>query len=146
MRAKQPSGGGVWPALWMLGNNNSEVGWPACGEIDIMEYAGNRVNKVTAALHHPGHSGGNPDGGFNMITNAETEFHIYTLEWTLDEIKIFVDNQQFFVFANSSKVPFNHDFFLLFNCAVGGTYGGAIDPNFTASNFDIDYVRVYQNK
>lgn len=146
MRAKQPSGGGVWPALWMLGDNSKEVGWPACGEIDIMEYAGNRVNKVTAALHHPGHSGGNPDGGYKMITNAETEFHIYSLEWTPAEIKIFVDNQQYFVFANSSSVPFNHDFFLIFNCAIGGTYGGSIDPNFTSSNFDIDYVRVFQNK
>jgi glycerophosphoryl diester phosphodiesterase len=146
IRAKQPSGGGVWPALWMLGTNNKEVGWPACGEIDIMEYAGNRVNKVTTALHHPGHSGGNPDQGYKMITNAEAEFHIYTLEWTTEEIKIFVDNQQFFVFANSSKVPFNHDFFLIFNCALGGTYGGSIDPNFTSSNFDIDYVRVYQSK
>jgi glycerophosphoryl diester phosphodiesterase len=146
IRAKQPSGGGVWPALWLLGDNSKEVGWPACGEIDIMEYAGNRVNKVTTALHHPGHSGGNPDQGYKMITNAEAEFHIYTLEWTPTEIKIFVDNQQFFVFTNSSKVPFNHDFFLIFNCAIGGTYGGAIDPNFTSSNFDIDYVRVYQNK
>ncbi|MDO8316066.1 MAG: family 16 glycosylhydrolase [Flavobacterium sp.] len=146
IRAKQPSGGGVWPALWMLGTNSKEVGWPACGEIDVMEYAGNRVNKVTTALHHPGHSGGNPNQGYQMITNAETEFHIYSLEWTPEEIKIFVDNQQFFVFANSSEVPFNHDFFLIFNCALGGTYGGSIDPNFTSSNFDIDYVRVYQNK
>lgn len=146
IRAKQPSGGGVWPALWMLGDNSKEVGWPDCGEIDIMEYAGNRVNKVTTALHHPGHSGGNPDQGFKMIANAESEFHIYTLEWTPSEIKIFVDNQQFFEFANSSSVPFNNDFFLIFNCAIGGTYGGAIDPNFTSSNFDIDYVRVYQNK
>jgi glycerophosphoryl diester phosphodiesterase len=146
IRAKQPSGGGVWPALWLLGNNSKEVGWPACGEIDIMEYAGNRVDKVTAALHHPGHSGGNPDGGFKMITNAETEFHIYTLEWTPENIRIFVDNQQFFDFVNSRSVPFNSDFFLIFNCAMGGNYGGAIDPNFTSSNFDIDYVRVYQNK
>lgn len=146
IRAKQPSGGGVWPALWMLGVNRDKVGWPACGEIDIMEYAGNRRNKITAALHHPNHSGGNPDGGFQMISNAETEFHIYILEWTPTEIKIFVDNQQFFVFANSSSVPFNQDFYLIFNCAIGGSYGGAIDPNFTSSNFDIDYVRVYQNE
>ncbi|WP_338407859.1 family 16 glycosylhydrolase [uncultured Flavobacterium sp.] len=146
MRAKQPSGGGVWPALWMLGDNKAAVGWPACGEIDIMEYAGNRMNKVTAALHHPDHSGANPDGGYTMITNADTEFHIYTLEWTPSDIKISVDNQHFFVFANSSSIPFNHDFFLIFNCAIGGHYGGAIDPNFSSSNFDIDYVRVFQNK
>jgi glycerophosphoryl diester phosphodiesterase len=146
MRAKQPSGGGVWPALWMLGNDKADLGWPACGEIDIMEYAGNRINKITTALHHPGHSGGNPNQGYKMITNAETEFHIYTLEWTPENIKIAVDNLQFFEFANSSSVPFNHDFFLIFNCALGGNYGGAIDPNFTSSNFEIDYVRVFQNK
>jgi len=143
IRAKLPRGGGTWPALWMLGDNISTVGWPACGEIDIMEYAGNRPNKITCALHHPGHSGGNPDGGNTTITNAETEFHIYTLEWSATTIKIGVDNQQFFVFANSSNVPFNQNFFLIFNCAMGGTYGGTIDPNFTSSTFEIDYVRVY---
>lgn len=146
IRAKQPSGGGVWPALWMLGDDKDKVGWPACGEIDIMEYAGNRINKVTAALHHPGHAGGNPDGGYTMITNADTEFHIYTLEWTPSDIKISVDNQQFFEFTNSSSIPFNHNFFLILNCAIGGHYGGAIAPDFSSSNFEIDYVRVFQKK
>jgi glycerophosphoryl diester phosphodiesterase len=146
IRAKQPSGGGVWPALWMLGENIDAVDWPNCGEIDIMEYAGNRPEKITCALHHPGHYGANPDVGSKMIANAETAFHIYTLEWTPENIKIFVDNQQIFEFANSKDVPFNQNFFLLFNCAIGGSYGGTIDPNFISSNFEIDYVRVYQNK
>ncbi|MNQ44309.1 Beta-glucanase precursor [compost metagenome] len=144
IRAKQPSGGGVWPALWMLGDNLSTVGWPSCGEIDIMEYAGNRINKITAALHHPGHSGGNPDSGYTTITNAETDFHIYSLDWSASDIKIYVDNQLFLTFTNSSSLPFNQNFFLIFNCAMGGSYGGAIDPNFTSSTFEIDYVRVYK--
>lgn len=143
IRAKLPGGGGTWPALWMLGDNIGNVGWPACGEIDIMEYAGNRPNKITCALHHPGHSGGNPDGGNTTITNAETEFHIYTLEWTSTYIKIGVDNQSYFAFGNTSNLPFNQNFFLIFNCAMGGNYGGTIDPNFTSSTFEIDYVRVY---
>lgn len=143
IRAKQPSGGGVWPALWMLGDNLNTVGWPSCGEIDIMEYAGNRINRITAALHYPGHSGGNPDSGYTTITNAETDFHIYSLDWSASHIKIYVDNQLFLTFANSSSLPFNQNFFLIFNCAMGGSYGGAIDPNFTSSTFEIDYVRVY---
>ncbi|MNE59285.1 Beta-glucanase precursor [compost metagenome] len=109
-----------------------------------MEYAGNRINKITAALHHPGHSGGNPDSGYTTITNAETDFHIYSLDWSASDIKIYVDNQLFLTFTNSSSLPFNQNFFLIFNCAMGGSYGGAIDPNFTSSTFEIDYVRVYK--
>ena len=143
IRAKLPGGGGTWPALWMLGDNISTVGWPACGETDIMEYAGNKVNKITAALHYPGHSGGNPIVGSTTISNAETEFHIYSLDWRETHIKIYVDNQLILTFANNSSVPYNQKFFLIFNCAMGGTYGGAIDPNFVSSTFEIDYVRVY---
>jgi beta-glucanase (GH16 family) len=144
IRAKLPSGGGTWPALWMLGNNISTVGWPNCGEIDITEYAGNRVNQITAALHYPGRFGGNPFMGNTTITNAETEFHVYSLDWRETYIKIYVDNQLFLSFDNNSSVPFNQDFFLIFNCAMGGSYGGAIDPNFVSSTFEIDYVRVYK--
>lgn len=143
IRAKLPGGGGTWPALWMLGDNIGTVGWPACGEIDVMEYAGNKINKITAALHHPGHSGGNPDMGSTTITNAESDFHIYSLDWRESYIKIYVDNQLFLSFTNNSSVPFNQKFFLIFNCAMGGTYGGAIDPNFVSSTFEIDYVRVF---
>ena len=144
IRAKLPGGGGTWPALWMLGDNISSVGWPFCGEIDIMEYAGNRVNKITAALHYPGRSGGNPVVGSTTITNAETEFHVYSVDWREGQIKMYVDGDLMLSFNNSSNVPFNHNFFLIFNCAMGGSYGGAIDPNFSSSTFEIDYVRVYK--
>jgi beta-glucanase (GH16 family) len=144
IRAKLPGGGGTWPALWMLGDNISSVGWPFCGEIDIMEYAGNRVNKITAALHYPGRSGGNPVMGSTTITNAETEFHVYSVDWREEQIKMYVDGDLMLSFNNSSNVPFNHNFFLIFNCAIGGSYGGAIDPNFSSSSFEIDYVRVYK--
>lgn len=143
IRAKLPGGGGTWPALWMLGDNHSTVGWPACGETDIMEYAGNKVNTITAALHYPGRSGGNPVVGSTKISNAETEFHVYSLEWRETYIKIYVDNQLILSFENNSSVPYNQKFFLIFNCAMGGSYGGAIDPNFVSSTFEIDYVRVY---
>ena len=142
-RAKMPSGGGTWPALWMLGDNIGTVGWPACGEIDIMEHLGNQLNKIYATLHYPGHSGGSGDGSTTVISNATTEFHLYSVDWRADTIKFYVDNQLFKTFANSASIPFNQNFFLIINCAIGGNFGGTIDPNFVSSTFEVDYVRVY---
>lgn len=143
-RAKLPAGVGTWPAIWMLGNNISTSGWPACGEIDIMEHLGRDLNKIYGTVHHPGHSGGNADGGTVVISNATTQFHIYTMEWTASSIKFSVDNVTYYTFPNASTLPFNQNFFLLLNFALGGNFGGAIDPAFTAATFEIDYVRVYQ--
>lgn len=143
-RAKLPVGGGTWPALWMLGSNFTTVGWPVCGEIDVMEHVYNQLNVIHGALHHPGHSGSNPDKGTVTISNATSEFHLYSMEWRSSFIKFYVDNNLFYTFNNSSSVPFNHDFFIIMNCAMGGNFGGAVDPNFTNSTFEIDYVRVYK--
>ena len=143
MRAKLPSGGGTWPALWMLGNNITTAGWPACGEIDIMEHLGNQLNKIYGTLHHPGHSGGNADSRTLDITNATSEFHIYALDWRADAIKFYVDNQLFYTFTNTSSLPFNQNFFLIINCAMGGNFGGTIDPNFVSSTYEVDYIRVF---
>ena len=142
-RAKLPVGGGTWPALWMLGSNIDSTPWPACGEIDIMEHVYNQLNKIYGTLHYTGHSGGSGDSTTINITNATTEFHVYTLDWRADSIKFYVDNQLFKTFANSASVPFNQNFFLIINCAIGGNFGGAIDSNFTSSTFEVDYVRVY---
>ena len=143
-RAKLPAGGGTWPALWMLGANIGTASWPACGEIDVMEHVGNQLNKIYGSLHHPGHSGANPDGATLMINNATTEFHIYTTEWNSSSIKFYVDNQLYYTFTNNSTLPFNQNFFIIMNCAMGGNFGGTVDPNFTSATFEIDYVRVYQ--
>lgn len=142
--AKLPAGAGTWPAIWMLGDNISSVGWPACGEIDIMEHKGNDLNRIFGTLHHPGHSGGNGDGSTTVITNATTAFHKYTLEWTATSIKFLVDDVQFYAFTNSSSLPFNQNFFLILNVAMGGTFGGSVDPAFSSAAMEIDYVRVYQ--
>ncbi len=142
-RAKLPVGGGTWPALWMLGDNISTAGWPACGEIDIMEHVGNDLNKIHGTLHYSGRSGGNADTTSKVISNATTEFHIYTIDWRADSIKFYIDNQLFKNFTNTSSLPFNQKFFLIMNCAIGGNFGGAIDPNFVSSTFEVDYVRVY---
>lgn len=143
-RAKLPFGGGTWPALWMLGNNIGQVGWPTCGEIDVMEHVGNQLNKIYATLHYPEHYGANGSGNTIMINDVTTVFHNYSAEWDVQTIKFCVDNQLFYTFNNSASVPFNQNFFIIMNCAMGGNFGGSVDPNITSANFEIDYVRVYQ--
>lgn len=143
-RAKLPVGIGTWPAIWMLGNNISTVGWPNCGEIDIMEHIGAQQNKIYGTLHYPGFSGGNAVGGTVNISNVSTEFHKYGVEWTAAFIKFSVDDVVFFTFTNTSSLPFNQNFFVILNVAMGGNFGGTIDPAFTSSTMEIDYIRIYQ--
>ena len=144
VKAKIPSGVGTWPAIWMLGSNISTVGWPACGEIDIMEHVGKSLNTIYGTLHYPGRSGGNADGSTKVIANATTEFHIYTLDWTSSYIRIYVDDMLLHTVANSGSIPFNHDFFLILNVAMGGGFAGSVDPAFTSATMEVDYVRVYK--
>ncbi len=143
-RAKLPAGGGTWPAIWALGSNIGTVGWPACGEIDIMEHIGNNLNTIYGTLHYPGRSGGNANGATKVISNATTEFHIYTLEWSATEIKMLVDGELIHSVTNSASLPFNHHFFLICNVAMGGNFGGAVDAAVTSASMEIDYIRVYQ--
>jgi len=142
--AKLPAGAGTWPAIWMLGNNISSAGWPDCGEIDIMEHKGNELNKIYGTLHYPGHSGGNGNGSTITISNATTAFHKYSVDWSATAIKIYVDDVLFHTVANSNAIPFNQDFFLLLNVAMGGTFGGSVDPNFSNATMEVDYIRVYK--
>ena len=144
IRAKLPVGVGTWPAIWMLGNSISSTAWPACGEVDIMEEKGSTPNKIYSTFHYPGRSGGNADGNALTISNASTEFHIYSAEWTAASIKLSVDGQLIHTLANNSSLPFNQNFFIILNVAMGGDFGGAVDPSFTNSTMEIDYVRVYQ--
>jgi len=144
VRAKLPAGGGTWPAIWMLGSNINTAGWPGCGEIDIMEHLGNDLNKIYGTLHYPGRSGGNADGNNKIIANATTEFHIYAAEWDAAFIKVFVDGQLIHSVTNSGSIPFSHQFFLIMNVAMGGGFGGAIDPAFREASMEVDYIRVYQ--
>lgn len=144
VRAKLPTGGGTWPAIWMLGQNYATNTWPACGEIDIMEHKGNEQNKIYGTLHYPGNSGGNGNSNSTMIANASTQFHVYKTIWSPSSVKLYVDDVLFHTVANNGTLPFNADFFLILNVAMGGTFGGAISPSFTQSSMEIDYVRVYQ--
>jgi hypothetical protein len=145
IRAKLPSAGGTWPALWALGADFEEVGWPATGEIDIMEHVGNNVNTTSSALHYPGNFAGTAVVGATVVPTATTEFHNYTVEWTPDSIKFVVDDELIHLsFVNSMDTPFNKDFFFIMNVALGGTLGGSIDAAFTEDTMEVDYIRVYQ--
>lgn len=143
VRAKVPTGVGTWPAVWMLGSNIGSVGWPKCGEIDILESVGKNLDQNHSSLHSEGRSGATPDTGIIKVPNSNTEFHIYTAEWKADYIKFSVDDKVFYTFANSDKFPFNKNFYLIVNLAMGGIWGGPVDPNFTSSTLEVDYIRVY---
>lgn len=142
-RIKLPVGVGTWPAFWMLGNNIDAVGWPACGEIDIMEHKGSDPNRMYGTLHYPGRSGGSANGNTTVITNATTDFNIYTVEWTEAVIKFSVNGNVFHTVNNSSSLPFHQNFFIILNFAMGGVFGGPVDPSFTSSTMEVDWVRVY---
>jgi len=145
--AKLPASQGTWPALWMLGSNFPDVGWPTCGEIDIMEQTGANKNESLGTFHWlDAASSTNASYGEKIaVTDTSTEFHLYTLEWTENSMTIFVDEEQVVVMGISEDFPFyGKDFFMIMNIAMGGTLGGSIDPSFTEDSMEIDYIRVYQ--
>ncbi len=146
VRAKLPSGGGTWPAIWMLGADYDTNTWPACGEIDIMEHVGNDEGNVSATLHYTGNSGGDGITASTTVSDATSAYHVYSVVWSEESIDFYIDDATtpFQSVANDASLPFNSDFFLILNVAMGGNLGGAIDADFTESSMEIDYVRVYQ--
>lgn len=152
IRAKLPSGTGVWPAIWMLGTNLSTAGWPACGEIDIMEYVGYDPYNVHSSLHTTSSSGSTINTSNLTVENCEDEFNVYGMIWTEDSISFYVNDQDnpFYTYAPTVKTddnwPFDEPQFFILNLAVGGTWGGAqgIDNTIFPQTLEIDYVRVYQ--
>ncbi len=145
IRAKVPSGvNGIWPATWMLGSNITTVGWPACGEIDIMEYLTRDPENMYATFHYPEKHGGNADGNKLKIENPTSQFHLFTLEWSAEILKISVDGKLIHSLVNKQSLPFNNKFFIILNMALGGNFGGTLDPAFEKATLEVDYVRVYQ--
>lgn len=152
VRAKLPTGRGMWPAIWMLGTNIRQVGWPACGEIDIMEYVGFDPNLIHANFHTKkyNHVLGTGKGGTIKIARPWEESHIYAIEWNPDRIDCFVDDAKYFTYKNEGTGadvwPFDKDQYLILNSAVGGAWGGqkGIDDSIFPQKFLIDYVRVYR--
>lgn len=148
VRAKLPSGGGTWPAIWMLGSNIDEVGWPACGEIDIMEHVGNSQNTIHNSIHTTSSSGNTINTSSTVIDGVSDDFHIYSVNWSEDEITFLVDDVVTYTYSpieqTTENWPFTADQYLILNVAMGGVFGGDIDAAFVESTMEIDYIRVYQ--
>lgn len=152
VRAKLPSGKGIWPAIWMLGANLGTKGWPACGEIDIMEYVGYEPDVVHATVHTTSGSGSNGNGNSKALTTCEEQFHIYGLNWTADKMEFYIDTPDNIVHIynpatkTDANWPFNEPHFFILNVAVGGNWGGAqgIDNAIFPQAMEVDYVRVYE--
>jgi beta-glucanase (GH16 family) len=148
VRTKLPGGDGIWPANWMLGNSFSTIGWPACGEIDIMEYRGASPTIIQGSIHSPSSYGGTVNTGYTVIPTAETDFHIYSIEWDETKISFMVDYEEYYVYEpteyNPDTWPFDAPFFVLLNVAVGGSYGGPVNNSIFPQTMEVDYVRVYQ--
>jgi beta-glucanase (GH16 family) len=144
VRAKLPAGTGTWPGIWMLGNNFTTAGWPACGEIDIMEQNGSQKSTVYGTMHYPTQKNPNGDGSTTTVSTANSDFHRYAATWSATSIQLSVDDVVYYTLPNTSALPFNQGFFIILNVAMGGNFGGTIDPAFTSDQMEIDYVRVYR--
>jgi beta-glucanase (GH16 family) len=151
-RAKLPSGVGPWPAAWMMGTNISTAGWPACGEIDVMEWRGNPTsdaNTVGHALHSPTRNGANSvePASRSAVTNPSGAFHTYAVVWTSNNLVFSVDgvDKATLTPPSADAAAFRQEFFLLLNLAMGGNYvGNTIDTSLTSATYEVDYVRIYQ--
>jgi len=154
VRAKLPDGRGMWPAIWMLPTDWTYGGWPASGEIDIMENVGYDPYVIVASAHTQSynHVIGTQKNAKLTISDCYTEFHNYILEWDATEYRVYVDENLYFTFKNEGKGftvwPFDKRFHLLLNIAVGGNWGGVqgIDDTIFPRSMVVDYVRVYQKK
>ena len=146
IKAKLPGDKGTWPALWMLGSSISSVGWPKCGEIDIMElgtvtgadnilcslhWFDNATNKQADVMHS------------RIVQGSTTDFHLYSLDWRADHIAFYIDNTLLYSQPNTSSMPFNANHFFIFNVAVGGSMGGNTINLGSSSTMYVDYIRVY---
>lgn len=152
VRAKIPTGRGTWPAIWTLGENIKAAGWPACGEIDILENVGYDPLKIHANIHckaynHMKHTG----KGSKITADAPwKQFHEYAVEWHEDRIEFFFDDTRYFTYRKESDDtavwPFAQAHYLILNLAIGGGWGGqkGIDESLFPHRFEIDYVRYYK--
>jgi len=157
-RAKLPTGVGPWPAAWLLGNNIQSTPWPACGEIDVMEWRGgfngvatSDANTVGHALHSATRNGGNPvEAPRSAVSNPSSQFHTYAVVWTSSGMTFIVDgvNKATLTPPTADAAAFQKEFFLILNLAMGGEYLGTrdtISPSVTSATYEVDYVRVYQD-
>lgn len=152
-RIKVPRGQGIWPAFWMLGNDIDKVGWPRCGEIDIMEHIGKEPTTIYGTVHGPGYSG---KGGLSTSYGSPKKqafadaFHTYAVEWEPNVLRFYCDDVLYKTVTPSELPPgtkwvFDHPYFILLNLAVGGNWPGSPDSTTVFPQLMlVDYVRVYQ--
>jgi len=158
-RIQVPEGeAGLWPAFWSLGTDIDVVGWPQTGEIDFMEYVSRLPNEIFGTIHGPGYSGGASYGsGPVFVTDPPSDppvpvyedYHTFAIEWQPDLIEWYLDGRLYHTATPADVAPnpwvFNDPVFLIYNVAIGGNFGGAIDPNLQLpQSMKIDYLRVYQ--
>lgn len=152
VRAKLPAGGGMWPAIWMLGAEHSHGGWPMAGEIDVMEFIGNEPHNIYGTIHWGKTGGGHTSSGKHIsMPDLHSDFHIYALEWNASEMKIMYDDSVYHRYPLSSAWigdfnTFQHPFYILLNMAMGAAWPGPVDESVLPQEFLVDYVRVYQPK
>jgi beta-glucanase (GH16 family) len=151
IRAKLPKGKGIWPAFWLLPQDNVYGGWPRSGEIDLMEMVGHEPNKVYGTLHFgPGPGSTQISRGYTLPSgNFNDAFHVFSLEWRQDQLKWYVDGNLFSTVnkadLGANNYPFNEKFYLIFNLAVGGNWPGNPDASTQfPQRMIVDYIRLYQ--
>ena len=154
IRARQAPGAGTCTALWLLPEEEVYKNWPKSGEIDIAEHAGYDEGMICGTIRCDAynHMKGNARQNKVMIEDAAKKFHVYAIEWNEDEIRWYIDDEEYYSFSREDEAtfrewPFDQPFYLIMNLSIGGTWGGkeGIDKNMTESVMDIDYVRVYQS-
>ncbi len=147
--AKLPKTLGSWPAIWMMGEDRPIVGWPRCGEIDIMEHVQHDPATIYATVHQPKDGGGHQSkGDKTKVTDYADAFHVYAMEWKKTGLEFFVDDRSYFKFPyeGPSKWAFDRKMYILLNLAIGGAWGGqkGIDESGFPCRMEVDYVRVYK--
>jgi len=159
VRAKLPSGVGTWPAIWMMPTDYRYGGWPDSGEIDIMEHVGYQENVVHGTIHTEAYNhmiGTQKGSSVDDFDDVTDEFHVYKIEWLPDQLRFYMDDKFYFLYKPSNSMvcpsneewPFDDDFYMILNVAIGGSWGGSqgVDNDIFPVAMEIDYVRVYQSE
>lgn len=157
VRAQVPLGKGTWPAIWMLGDSRRKkgaerVGWPMCGETDIMEYVGFMPDKFHYTIHTDKYNGkkGTSKGSSLLLPESDKVPHVWGLDWKRDRMDFYQDGKKVFTYANEKSGeaawPYDRPAYLLLNLAIGGSWGGqkGVDDSIFPAKFKVDYVRIYQ--
>ncbi|MBD1393782.1 glycoside hydrolase family 16 protein [Mucilaginibacter glaciei] len=150
VKARLPKGTGIWPAIWMMPQDSKYGNWPNSGEIDIMEMVGFDPGNVHFTVHNQTYFGANGQGGAKVISSFNTDFHVYRVDWTPYALRGYIDGDLIYTYTNNGKgpatYPYDQNFFLILNVAVGGSWGGTkgVDNTIFPAAMDVDYVHFYK--